>query len=54
MSERGTGLSSIGHNGFPVTRSNTYRNPVFPAWATMSTDLPLCRTVKSFGAVALS
>ena len=32
----GTRRSSIGHIGSPVTRSNTYRKPVLPAWATTS------------------
>jgi hypothetical protein len=27
----GTGRSSIGHSGSPVTRLNTYRKPVLPA-----------------------
>jgi len=45
----GTGRSSMGHSGLPLTRSNTYRNPVFPACATMSTFLPSCFTVSSLG-----
>jgi hypothetical protein len=50
----GTARSSIGHNGSPVTRLNTYRKPVFPAWATASTRRPLCCTVISCGAETLS
>ena len=34
----GTGRSSIGQIGSPVTRSNTYRNPVLLACATTSTS----------------
>ena len=33
-SEAGTGRSSIGHTGCPVTRSNTKRNACFPGTAT--------------------
>ena len=47
----GTGRSSMGHRGSPVTRLKTYSNPNLVACATMSTILPLCRTVRSFGAV---
>ena len=50
----GTGRSSIGQIGSPVTRLNTYNHPVFPGWATTSTVRPLCRIVRSFGAVVLS
>ena len=50
----GTGRSSIGQSGSPVTRSKTYRKPVLPACATASTLRPLCRTVTSCGAETLS
>src|SRR2546425_4434898 len=38
----GTDRSSIGHSGVPVTRSNTYRNPILVACATTSIILPGC------------
>ena len=41
ISDFPTGRSSIGQSGSPVTRLKTYRNPVFPACATMSTFCPL-------------
>ena len=47
----GTGRSSMGHNGSPVTRLNTKSSPDFEGTATISTILPLCRTVTSFGSV---
>ena len=46
----GTGRSSMGHMGFPVTRLNAKTNPALVASATMSTGFPFCRTVNSFGA----
>ncbi len=46
----GTGRSSMGQSGSPVTRSKTYRKPVLPACATASTIFPLWRTVISCGA----
>src|SRR6266567_6834743 len=39
----GTGRSSIGQRGLPVTRSKTYRKPCCVAWATASIRLPLGR-----------
>lgn len=45
----GTDRSSTGHSGFPVTRSNTNRNPSFVGAATASTRLPSCITVTRFG-----
>ncbi len=50
----GTGRSSIGQIGSPVTRLKTYSQPVLPGCATTSTALPSCRIVSSFGAVVLS
>ena len=38
----GTGRSSIGQSGCPVTRSRTYRKPVLPACATASTCFGRC------------
>ena len=35
-----TGFSSIGQMGFPVTRSNTYKNPCFDGTATLLTGAP--------------
>src|SRR5882724_10976346 len=37
----GTGRSSIGQRGLPVTRSNTYKKPCFVACGTASIGLPL-------------
>src|SRR5215510_15237063 len=37
----GTGRSSIGHTGWPVTRSNTYRNASLLGTATALIALPL-------------
>src|SRR5688572_13261576 len=45
ISLAGTRRSSMGQIGSPVTRSNTYRNPVLPACATTSTFRPFRRTV---------
>src|SRR5438445_360359 len=39
-SDCGTGRSSIGHTGRPVTRSNTYRNACLPGRATALIGLP--------------
>src|SRR5262245_26586462 len=50
----GTRRSRIGQIGSPVTRSNTYRNPVLPACATTSIIRPLRRIVVSCGAAVLS
>ncbi|PYR16043.1 MAG: hypothetical protein DMF98_28490, partial [Acidobacteria bacterium] len=50
----GTGRSSTGQSGVPVTRSNTYSSPNFVACATTSVAAPLWRTVSSFGAVVRS
>ncbi len=36
----GTGRSSIGHTGLPVTRSNTQVKPVLVIWATALIGLP--------------
>src|SRR5580658_3953962 len=52
-SDCGTGRSSIGHRGLPVSRSNTYRNPNVVGCATTSTFLPSCFTVSSLGAVEI-
>ncbi len=49
-SDCGTGRSSMGHIGSPVTRSKTNRKPNLVACATTSTFFPLCLTVSSFGA----
>src|SRR5262249_9464359 len=51
-SDFGTGRSSTGHSGLPVTRSNTNRNPVLEASATTSTVRPSCFTVTNCGAAA--
>src|SRR5712671_1191395 len=48
-SDFGTGRSSIGHNGLPVSRSNTNRKPCLVGCATTSTFLPSCFTVSNFG-----
>jgi hypothetical protein len=53
-SDCGTGRSSIGHKGLPVTRSKTNRKPNLVACATTSTFFPLCLTVSSFGATGRS
>ena len=45
----GTGRSSIGKNGLPVTRSNTKMKPCLVACATTSTLRPSWRSVSSFG-----
>ena len=50
----GTGRSSIGQIGVPVTRSNTYRYPVLLAIATTSIARPFWRMVVSCGAELLS
>src|SRR5262245_49679134 len=50
----GTGRSTIGQIGLPVSRSKTYRNPFLPACATTSTLLPFCLIVVSCGAAAKS
>ena len=50
----GTGRSSIGKNGVPVTRSNTNTNPCLVACATTSTLRPSLRRVSSFGACGRS
>ena len=46
----GTGRSSMGHTGSPVTRSNTNTKPCLVACATASMRLPPLRTVISCGA----
>src|SRR6266849_9484437 len=50
----GTGRSSIGQIGAPVTRSNPYRKPVLPAMATTSTSLPPLLMRVNCGAALLS
>ena len=46
----GTGRSSIGQSGSPVTRLNTNRKPCFDANATASIDFPPWFTVINCGA----
>jgi hypothetical protein len=48
-SEAGTGRSSTGKSGFPVSRSNRKTKPVFVTCATPSTRRPFCCTVTSTG-----
>ena len=50
----GTGRSSIGQIGSPVTRLKTYRKPVLPAIATTSILLPSFLIVVSCGAAVSS
>ena len=54
MSDFGTGRSSIGQIGSPVSRLNTKRKPCLVAWATTSTAWPLRLIVRSLGAGARS
>ena len=54
MSDCGTGRSSIGQIGAPVTRSNTNTKPCFVGCATTSRCRPFWRMVRSFGAVGRS
>ena len=52
--ERGTGFSSTGTIGAPVSRSSTKSCPVFVAWSTASRARPPYCTVTSDGGDALS
>src|SRR6185369_639508 len=53
-SEAATGRSSIGHTGFPVTRSKTKQNPCFVTWATAFTGFPSTTILTRFGAAGKS
>src|SRR5262249_11321060 len=53
-SDCGTGRSSIGQTGSPVTRSKTYVKPCFVTWATVLIDLPATVTSRRTGAEAVS
>ena len=50
----GTGRSSIGHTGTPVTRSNTNANPCLVTWTTASIRLPSTVIVTRLGGDGLS
>jgi len=47
----GTGRSSIGHTGLPVTRSKTKTNPCVVSWATAFTGWRSTVTSARIGAV---
>jgi hypothetical protein len=51
---RGTGRSSTGKIGSPVSRSSTKSCPVFVACSTAGTSRPSTRTSTSAGGEALS
>src|SRR5262249_62392072 len=53
-SDCGTGLSSIGHTGCPVTRSNTYSHPSLLGDATALIGLPFTLMSSSSAADELS
>src|SRR5678815_1573980 len=53
-SETGTGLSSIGNKGSPVSRFSTYRNPTFDTCATASIFFPSRSMVTRFGGAGKS
>src|SRR5579859_4359958 len=46
--------SSIGHTGFPVTRSNTYKNPCFEGCATALIGFPSTTMSAKIGAEEMS
>jgi hypothetical protein len=50
----GTGRSSMGQSGRPVTRSKTKTNPCLVTWATAFTRRPLTVTSARFGAAGRS
>ena len=50
----GTGRSSIGHTGWPVTRSKTYRKPVLLGCMTASMRRPSTTIVPSVGGPTVS
>ena len=50
----GTGRSSMGHTGSPVTRSNTYRNPCLLTWASALMGRPSTSMSTRFGAAGKS
>ncbi len=50
----GTGRSSTGKRGWPVTRSSTNTNPLLLTWATAATSRPSLRTVTSVGCAGRS
>ena len=50
----GTGRSSIGHTGSPVTRSKTYTNPCLLTWASALTGRPATSMSTRFGAAGKS
>ena len=54
MSLAGTGRSSTGKIGRPVSRSSTNSIPVFVACSTAGTAAPSCVSVTSAGGDALS
>src|SRR5258707_421506 len=49
-----TGFSGIGHTGFPVKRSSTYRNPCFVGCATAFTARPSTLISARIGADEIS
>ena len=53
-SEAGTGLSSIGNKGSPVSRFSTYRNPTFDICATASIFFPSLSMVTRLGGAGKS
>jgi hypothetical protein len=53
-SDAGTGRSSIGHTGCPVSRLKTYAQPCFVASITMGTRRPSTVTSTTVGAFGLS
>jgi hypothetical protein len=53
-SDGGTGRSSIGQIGLPVTRSNANRNPCLVTWATALIRWPLTVMSSRFGAAGRS
>src|SRR4030095_7290297 len=50
----GTGRSSIGNKGFPVTRLKTKTNPIFVTTATAGTERPARRSVINDGCAGKS
>ncbi len=50
----GTGRSSMGHTGSPVTRSKTYRNPCLLTWASALIGRPSTSMSTRLGAAGKS
>ena len=53
-SPAGTGCSSMGQIGSPVSRSKTYRNTCFVGWATALMVSPSMTTSSRIGAQGMS